>query len=439
MILLKMSDMNNLKTVNVELFFDKRRARESGEFPMKLRLIFNRNVHYISLGIYLTELDYEKMNSGKKLSDEKKAIRLQLEEHKARANQVIKNMVEFNFERFKIEFSGAKIVESSNDQSINGLFQELMETPLRKPASIQADHSAFQSLKRYFEFIKSKQGIKSHISVINLDFLKRWQDFLVNESSRPKRLSTVGSYARHIRIIMNMALDREYITKEQFPFGSDKKRNRKKYVITSARSRKHVLSKENMKKLIELDLDPISLECFSRDWFVLSYLCCGINAADLLELKNSDLTHDGFSFYRTKVFDTSESPNKLVHVQFIDELRDITLSFFNRLRSTNPHPKAYLFPVYTQSMNERARFVAKRNLIRKINQHLPKLAKIAEIENIHLSYGVARHTFASILHDSDVSSIIIGGLLGHSNINTTNAYIHTLPGNPQKMAMKNLI
>ena len=340
MILLKMSVMNNLKTVNVELFFDKRRARESGDFPMKLRLIFNRNVHYISLGIYLTELDYEKMNSGKKLSDEKKAIRLQLEEHKARANQVIKNMVEFNFERFKIEFSGAKIVESSNDQSINGLFQELMETPLRKPASIQADHSAFQSLKRYFEFIKSKQGIKSHISVINLDFLKRWQDFLVNESSRPKRLSTVGSYARHIRIIMNMALDREYITKEQFPFGSDKKRNRKKYVITSARSRKHVLSKENMKKLIELDLDPISLECFSRDWFVLSYLCCGINAADLLELKNSDLTHDGFSFYRTKVFDTSESPNKLVHVQFIDELRDITLSFFNRLRSTNPHPKA---------------------------------------------------------------------------------------------------
>ena len=46
---------------------------------------------------------------------------------------------------------------------------------LRKPASIQADHSAFQSLKRYFEFIKSKQGVKSHISVINHDFLKRCQ------------------------------------------------------------------------------------------------------------------------------------------------------------------------------------------------------------------------------------------------------------------------
>lgn len=327
MILLKMSVMNNVKTVNVELLIDKRRARESGDFPIKLRLIFNRKVHYISLGIYLTELDYEKMNSGKKLSDEIRAIKLQLEEHKAKANHVIKNMVEFNFERFKIEFSGAKIVESSNDQSINGLFQELMETPLRKPASIQADHSALQSLRRYFEFIKSKQGIKSHISVINLEFLRRWQDFLVNERNHPKRLSTVGSYARHIRIVMNMALEREFISKEQFPFGTDKKRNKKKYVITSARSRKQVLSKENMKKLITLDLDPISLECFSRDWFVLSYLCCGINAADLLELKNSDLTHDGFSFYRAKVFDTSESPNKLVHVQFIDELRDITLSF----------------------------------------------------------------------------------------------------------------
>jgi site-specific recombinase XerD len=430
--------MNNLKTVNVELLLDKRRARENGDFPMKLRLIFNRNVYYISLGIYLSEPDYEKLKSGTKLSEEKRAIKLQLEEHKARANQVIQNMVEFNFERFKIEFSGAKIVESSNDQSINGLFQELMETPLRKPASIQADQTALHSLRRYFEFIKSKQGVKSHISVINLDFLKRWQAFLVNEGNHPKRLSTVGSYARHIRIVMNIALERGYITKEQFPFGTDKKRNKKKYVITSAQSRKHVLSKEQMKKLIDIDLDPKSLECFSRDWFALSYLCCGINAADLLELKNSDLTHDGFSFYRRKVFDTSESPNKLVHVQFIDDLSDITLSFFNRLRSTNTHPKAYLFPIYTKSMNERERFVAKRNLVRKINQHLPKLAKIAEIENIHLSYGVARHTFASILHDSDVSSITIGGLLGHSNINTTNAYIHTLPGNPQKKAMKNL-
>jgi site-specific recombinase XerD len=430
--------MNNLKTVNVELLLDKRRARENGDFPMKLRLIFNRNVYYISLGIYLSEPDYEKLKSGTKLSEEKRAIKLQLEEHKARANQVIQNMVEFNFERFKIEFSGAKIVESSNDQSINGLFQELMETPLRKPASIQADQTALHSLRRYFEFIKSKQGVKSHISVINLDFLKRWQAFLVNEGNHPKRLSTVGSYARHIRIVMNIALERGYITKEQFPFGTDKKRNKKKYVITTAQSRKHVLSKEQMKKLIDIDLDPKSLECFSRDWFALSYLCCGINAADLLELKNSDLTHDGFSFYRRKVFDTSESPNKLVHVQFIDDLRDITLSFFNRLRSTNTHPKAYLFPIYTKSMNERERFVAKRNLVRKINQHLPKLAKIAEIENIHLSYGVARHTFASILHDSDVSSITIGGLLGHSNINTTNAYIHTLPGNPQKKAMKNL-
>ena len=62
---------------------------------------------------------------------------------------------------------------------------------LRKPASIQADHSAFQSLKRYFEFIKSKQGVKSHISVINHDFLKRCQAFLVNEGSHPK-IPTIG-------------------------------------------------------------------------------------------------------------------------------------------------------------------------------------------------------------------------------------------------------
>ena len=52
-------------------------------------------------------------------------------------------------------------------------------------------------------------------------------------------------------------------------------------------------------------------------------------------------------------------------------------------------------------------------MIRKINQYLPKVAKIADLENVHLSYSVALQTFASTLNDNEFSSIIIGSLLVH--------------------------
>jgi integrase/recombinase XerD len=431
--------MNNTKNVSIEFFFDKRRSRKKGNFPLKLRLTYDRKTNFIPLSIYLQEEEYEKLMSGKRLSEELYAIKQKIDGHKERANSIMKNIHDFNFDRFKIEFTGAKIVQSSNDQSIRGLFEELKQTMFRKPATVDADNSAMNSLKSYFESINSKKGIDSHISVLNVEFLKRWQYFLMNDGQRPKSVATVGSYSRHIRIVMNMALEKGFISKDQYPFTSEKKQNKKKVRISSARTRKKVLSKANMKTLMDLELNPISLECFSRDWFTLSYLCCGINVADLLELRNKDLTHDGFSFYRVKVKDTSESSSKFIEVQFIDELREITMSIINRLRSVNMSPKTYLFPIYTNQMNEREKLTAKRNLIRKINQHLPKVAKIAELENENLSYGIARHTFASILHEAKVPSLIIANLLGHSNTTTTDSYLHSLPGNPEKKAMQQLL
>ncbi len=425
--------MNITRKVTVEYFFDKRRAKSNDTFPLKLRLTFNRKTKYILLGINLSESDYHKLMSGKRLTDHLFEIRSRIEEARMRAISIIDKMAHFNFERFDIEFTGAKIIKASDNQSIKGLFEELMNTPNRKPATVLMDMCAMQSLTRYFKHIKDKIGCDAHISTITVELLKKWQFFLLNKDEKPKSLATVGAYARHIRIVMNMALEKGFIEQRQLSFG------RKKFVVSAARSMKQVLTKEDMKNLLELELDPISLECFSRDWLLLSYLCQGINLADLLELRNKEITEDGFSFYRVKVKDTSESSNKHIQVQFIEELKDQILAIIQRQRSLNHASNAYLFPYYNPSMSEEEKLLTKKNLIRKINQHMPKLAKLASLENENISFGTARHTFASVLFDSGVSTLLISDFLGHSSTNTTNSYLHTLPGNPQKKALKNLL
>lgn len=430
---LKSTKMNITRKVIVDYFFDKRRVKSNATYPLKLRLTFNRKTKYIPLGINLTESDHQKLMSGKRLTDQLADIRSRMEEARIKAINIIDKMNHFNFERFEIEFTGTEIIKAGDNQSINGLFEELMRTPNRKPSTIQIDLCALQSLNRYFKFSSNKQGINSHISVVTAELLKKWEHFLTNKDIKPKSIATVGAYARHIRIVMNMALEKGFIDEKQWPFG------RKKFVVSASRSMKQVLTKEDMKNLLFLELDPITLECFSRDWFLLSYLCQGINLADLLELKNKDITNDGFSFYRVKVKDTSDSANKFIQVRFIDELKEHTLAIIQRQRSLNHNPNAYLFPYYNSSMSDEEKLIAKKNLVRRINQHLPKVAKLASLENEDISFGTARHTFASVLYDSGVSTLMISDFLGHSSTNTTNSYLHTLPGNPHEKALKNLI
>jgi len=398
-----------------------------------LRLTFNRKTKYFPLDIELTEADYSKLLSGKRITEQLYDIKSKITSMQIKAMNLIEGMTVFNFERFEIEFTGAKIVESSDNQSIQGMFDELMQTPLRKYSTIQNDLCALKSLKRYFDFNGDPKGCQAHISTISVELLKNWEDFLLNKDKKTKSLPTIGSYSRHIRIVMNMALAKGYIDPKQFPFG------KKGYSVGAARKIKQVLSKADMRTLLELELLPISLTCFARDWFLLSYLCQGINLADLLELKNKDITNDGFVFNRVKVRDTSDSKNKFVIVRFISELKEKTLEIIQRQRSLNFADNAYLFPYYTPQMSDEEKLHEKKRLIRKINQHLPKVAQLANLDIQKISFGIARHTFASVLYDQDVSTLIISELLGHSSTQTTNAYLHTLPGNPHEQALKKLL
>jgi site-specific recombinase XerD len=65
---------------------------------------------------------------------------------------------------------------------------------------------------------------------------------------------------------------------------------------------------------------------------------------------------------------------------------------------------------------------------RDVNKHLKKIAELAEIE-VNLTTYVARHTFATVLKRTGVSTSKISEMLGHENESITQTYLAEFENN----------
>lgn len=64
-----------------------------------------------------------------------------------------------------------------------------------------------------------------------------------------------------------------------------------------------------------------------------------------------------------------------------------------------------------------------------IRNDLDEWGRRAEISLPHLTFHVARHTFASVTYAADIPLSTISKLLGHSSLRTTESYIHSFASN----------
>ena len=73
-----------------------------------------------------------------------------------------------------------------------------------------------------------------------------------------------------------------------------------------------------------------------------------------------------------------------------------------------------------------------------VNANLKQIALMAKIKAPLTTY-VARHTFATVLKRSGVSTEIISESLGHSDVTTTQIYLDSFENRQIDEAMKNLL
>lgn len=234
-----------------------------------------------------------------------------------------------------------------------------------------------------------------------------------NEGS-PASLTTAGIYLRHLRAVVNDAIEAGVMPRNAYPFGPNG------YVIPAGSNPKKALPKTDIDKLKAYEPLPGTMEQRSHDLWLFTYYCNGINLTDICHLTWSqvDLKGSKLTFVRQKTSRTRK--NNQTHITA--HLRPETLAIIDRWASTDRSPGSYVFPFLTPGIDAQRRKDVVKQITLITNRWTRKIAAQLGIETDVTTYA-ARHSFATVLLKSKASLAFISKSLGHTNLKTTESYL----------------
>ena len=226
-----------------------------------------------------------------------------------------------------------------------------------------------------------------------------------------KALTTVGIYLRPLRCIFNLAIQEGDIPAEIYPFG------KRKYRIPAGRNVKKALSMKDLKALYTFKVPKGSYQEKARDFWFFSYQCNGMNIRDIAELKYKNIQKDILSFTRSKTKNTTRTNVKPIIVPLTTLVKQTIKKYGNKPASN----EAYVFPIFSDSINAHEKLRRTQNFTKFINQHIKKLAEDAGVTTEISTYW-ARHSFTSTAMRNGASLELLQESLGHEDMKTTMNY-----------------
>ena len=257
----------------------------------------------------------------------------------------------------------------------------------------------------------------SDMDVAWLTQYEKWQ------RNRNNKETSMGVRFRTIRSVYNKAIKANVAYKKNYPFDEFKISKFNK------QTNKRAISKADILKIMNLNLsnENESLQ-LSRDIFIFSYLCGGINFTDIANLKPENIVENKLQYTRQKTgkhisLVISQAASNLIKVYQIN-------------RSTDN----YLFPILDIQRHKtpKQKENRKHKIMLLVNRDLKRIAELAKID-FNLSTYVARHSFATVLKNSGVNIALISEALGHSELSTTQIYLDSFESEQVNEAMKHLL
>ncbi len=399
-------------SLKVVLYTSKEPVKE--KYPVKIRVIYNREVKYYSLGVFANE---DKFNTtveppvidyGKKVDNAK--IKDQFDKAKKAIDAIIESGKDFSFHLFETQYkqtSGSKLKAADY---IDLIVEDIEKEERYSTASTYRDCKS--SLEAY------KPGIR--LNEIDRDFLNSYTRHL------HKRLSpgSVGIHLRTLRAVINKGIAKKKLSKEAYPF--------KGFTgIPSTKSRsKKALTKERMKELYDYWKKLSKSEKYSSRWqslglFLFSYFAAGINMEDILRLTTEKNMEEGnLKFVRRKTPQQIEIP--------LHEVAAAIIADFSTVRDNG-----FLFPFLDKKLPEKTIRHRKMDLLKVVNADLKAIA--SELGLPDFRFYSARHSFASVQHNQGTSTSQIGEYLGHTSEATTKNYLASLQAETKKEAFGKLL
>lgn len=438
-----------VKQASADVVLRSGHATAAGNMPVRVQVIYDRKAKYYPVNfdserLFLTPTEWQDLHAVDKDGNpvkhrgKKREIQHAYESAKAKAQEAIRTVTAdgkpFTFERFEAEY-----LQQQSKKGFLQLFRDHLER-LKAEGRIgtyKAYKNAFSALNKFRggKYDKSGNEVSAGKELDPIDITPvLLKDFEASIKKGGAGRTTVAIYMRALKVIFNLAADRNPTLLETYPFAR-KQTDRNRYKIRTGSGHKgESLTIDQLKKFVALKTTPGLPDHEAKQLWLFSFYCQGMNMKDIALLRYRDIQGDTIRYVRAKTKDT-EAQEAIMEISLTDPIRKI----ISELGNPDKSPGSYVFLIIPNGLasavkrrtekektqEERIDEII-RQKIKMVNARIKQLckdSKDADLKDLEVTTYWARHTFASLLKEAGESVEMIRELLGHSDIRTTESYL----------------
>ena len=366
--------------ITTKLYLDTRLVNANGESVLKIRLTENRKTAYISTSIKIDPRTW----------DGRRVI------NNANLNNIIRMYYEsVRAEVIRLELSGQltglSIVQVRDRvlrsiKGCNDVDGQLFLDAYRKFGESRKGESTRNRYKQLIQHITAFDECieKKTFDDIDTNWVKSFHSYLLTSCNH--KVNSANIYINQIKAVFNSAIEDEITNNNPF----------RKIKLKNEQTMKRSLNVEQLRMLANAKFKHKSQE-MARDYFMLVFTLCGINAVDLARV--ASLNGDRIEYIRSKT-------KKPVSIKVEPE----AMAIIDKYRGTN-----HLVDILDRYNNHISFSATITRIIRD------GLFVDASFPAISLYW--ARHSWATIAAELDIPKEVIGQALSHSANSVTDVYI----------------
>jgi site-specific recombinase XerD len=386
------------------------------EGTLYYQVIHHRAVRWISSGYHLFRQEWNEKEGSvilpKDQAHEDRKIHLQL----------IQSKLNGEIRQMKI------IVQQKNKSNTSYTIDDLIETFKQLPpcqsvfSFIQTQIAKKSQMKRIgttktytdalCRFREFREGEDLDFESMTADLMERYEAWLID---RGLKRNSIAYYLRTLRTLYNRAVEA----------GLTDDRDIFRHVhISYCKTTKRAISVNHIRAIERLELPEDSSLALARDLFMFSFYMRGMPFVDMAFLRKSDLKHGMVTYCRKKT-------NQSLTIEWEKPMQDIVDRYAGQTRNT-----PFILPILiNEDGTEYKRY---RQVEQNVNRNLKKIGDMINLK-IPLSTYVARHSWASIARNLDVSIAVISEGMGHNSYRTTQIYLNSIDTSQINLANRKII
>jgi integrase len=389
--------MATLKTL-----LDTRRAKSDGCYNIIFRITHNRNNYSINSGVAVLAHQWnDKKSEINKLHPNANIINLKITQQYFKIQKVILQLDdEFSMEQLRI------MIDDNPKKRLNTTFKSFADKLIAQMIETNKTGNALVYQTAVNQLMVCVNNDQLLFSDIDYALLEKFSNYLIKKGLR---VNTISNYIRTVRAIYNKAIKLKVVERSYYPFHD--------FSIKSEKTAKRAISKDDIIKLRQLNLEANSTAERSLKYFLLSFYLRGISFTDLAYLKQSNII-DGRVVYK----------RRKTHKNYSIKLFPEAQTLFEQLHADGSN---YFLPILSNDTQEDSIETKKviRQFIKTTNKYLKRMSEQVGLSSPVTTY-TSRHSFGTIAKRLGYSNELIAEALGHEYGNKiTNIYLDSFDTN----------